>query len=89
MSVLFSSEEQFLEYWTDAQYAGYEAAEAYDNESGNDGYAYVHDDVSFRHIEELAYLRQVRYEEEVDEVDVESAHSDVLQEASYAGVLGE
>ena len=84
----FSAEEDSFKPWAHSQHARYQATECNDEQACDDGHADVHDDVALRSVEKLSDLRQVRYEKEVDEINVEGAHSDILKEAPQASVLG-
>ena len=78
-SHLSTSEEPLFEEGIDAQDVGRDAAESDDEQ----GYEYRHCGVEHKVVtilvEERTDGRDVRHEEEVDEVDVERAAADILQ----------
>jgi len=88
-SHLSTSEEPLFEEGTDAQDVGRDAAES------NDEQGYEHRQRGVEHkvvtilVEERTDGRDVRHEEEVDEVDIERATTDILQRTADNRVAGE
>ena len=66
-----------------------EKAEAYDNKSHGERCHYLQYEVGTIVVEPFAHLRHFRQEDEVEQVDVESTYTDVLQRATNDFVAGE
>ena len=74
-----AAEEPLLEEWADAEDVAGDAAEANDEQRHEDGERGVEHEIVTIVIEEVANGGHIRHEEEVEQVDVERASSDVLQ----------